>query len=432
MDLSVATSGTGSWFDSAEAINNAPLFAKIFIAYAAGFLTSLTPCVYPLIAITLGSLRTDQHTTRGRAMLLSLAYVFGIIVTFSSLGMLAAKSGAYFGAFLGNPWAIGGLFLFFVFLAAWTLEIFGAGFAGRVQSIAAKFQGRGFSGAFILGALSGFTAAPCAGPTLIGILGIAAVSGQSILGLSLLTAYAIGFGTLFLIIGFFSQALEVLPKSGDWLHIVKYIIAVVIFMASIFILRPLIHEELTLLSFEAKPVLCLTLLAFGILATGLAYETNRPIQRFLAAALLAFSLFQTLVPAAPLTSPLPWNKGIEAGLSAAKASGKTLMVDFFADWCGGCLEYDVKTFADVSVRKELLNFELAREDFTEANKRNDALSKKLGIQGLPTIIFFSPAGAEIPGARVIGFLEPKKFILRLKAAASSAIPTPSPSLIPGG
>lgn len=408
-----------SFFSNTENLDAAPLYLKLLVAYIAGLLTSLTPCVYPLIPITVASLSGGAEATKRQAVMHSLAYVFGIVVTFSCLGMISAKSGAYFGVFLGNPIVAVGLFLLFVFLSAWTLDLVGLGFASRIQRLASLFNGRGLSGAFIMGSLSGFVAAPCAGPILIAILGIAALSGHAILGFTLLSTYALGFGTLFLFLGIFSQAISLLPKSGDWLHAIKYIIAVSLMIAGLFILRPIIHEQLAMISYRAVPLYALSLLALGITYTLYAYKSPRAGHRFFSCIVLALGLFQVVVPAPALTSPLPWKLTIESGLQESKASGKILMVDFFADWCAGCLEYDTKTFSDIKVRDALAKFNLAREDFTTLTERTESLSAKFKIEGLPTIIFISPNGEEIKDKRISGYLDPDNFLSKINGVIQS-------------
>jgi thiol:disulfide interchange protein DsbD len=200
-------------FGQALKIGGLQVFLFVFVS---GFLTSLTPCVYPMIPITISIIGArSAQSQRSRAFLLSLSYVLGIAFTYSLLGLFAAFSGALFGSALSNPWVVGFVGLVFVAMA---LSMFGL-FELQVPAVIRdKFgnrsTGSGFGGAFLAGLFSGIVASPCIGPVLVSILTYVAQTKNALFGFSLLFTFALGMGLLFLAIGTFSGLTSKIPKSG--------------------------------------------------------------------------------------------------------------------------------------------------------------------------------------------------------------------------
>lgn len=220
---SILPTGPGTSLDAAGLLASGRWLIAGGVTFLAGLLTSLTPCVYPLIPITVGVFGARHADSRGKAFALTTAYVFGMGVVFSALGVAAALSGKALGSALGNPWVIAGLAVFLIVLAS---SMFGAFELALPPALALKLNnvgGGGFIGALLMGSVAGFLAAPCTGPSLSGILVYVSKTQDPVIGAALLFIYALGIGVPFFLIGVFTIRL---PKSGEWMEWVKSIFGI--------------------------------------------------------------------------------------------------------------------------------------------------------------------------------------------------------------
>lgn len=218
------------------------LLAALFVVFLAGVLSSLTPCVYPLIPITVGIFGARQADTRTRAFGLSLVYVLGIAVTYSILGVAAASLGTVFGGAMQNPWVLSGIAVLFVALGLSSLGVFDFRLPGALHTKLSQAGGVGAVGAFLMGLVAGIIAAPCVGPIVAGILLYVAQQQDIFLGWLLLMVFAVGMGQLFLVLGTFSSLLNRLPKSGAWMEAVKTVFGVIFLAMAVYYLQFLIPD----------------------------------------------------------------------------------------------------------------------------------------------------------------------------------------------
>ncbi|HEX6838805.1 MAG TPA: cytochrome c biogenesis protein CcdA [Polyangia bacterium] len=368
-------------------------FATMFVG---GFLTSLTPCVYPLIPITVSlfGARGDD-VPRSRAMTLAACYVAGIGVMYASLGVGFALAGKAFGTFMANPWVIVPIAIVFVAMAA---SMFGAFELNLPPSLATRLSsvgGKGFGGAFAMGLVGGIIAAPCTGPTLVSALTFVATTRSVAVGGSLLFTYALGMGVLFFAIAAFAIAL---PKSGAWMEAVKSIFGIVMLVAALYFLRNVVpalmhygHPTPRFLLINVS--IGLAGLALGAVHLSFHDGAAKVARKTVGVAMLVAGLFGVI--AWVLTpKPLAWIYGEKAGIAAARAAHKPALLDFYADWCIPCKEMDVKTFDKVA--DELQRFQLVKVDCTNDDdpvvvdtvKRYDAQTR-------PTIIVIDSDGKTV-------------------------------------
>ncbi|NRD68838.1 hypothetical protein HRD49_44705, partial [Corallococcus exiguus] len=188
-------------------------------------LTALTPCVYPLIPITVSVFGARKAEARGRSLALTTSYIVGMGVVFSALGVLAAKTGQAFGSMLGSPVVVLGLALFLLLLASSMFGAFELALPSSMQTKLSNVGGAGIAGAFVMGSVSGFLAAPCTGPVLTGLLAFVAKSANTTLGATLLFIYALGIGVPFFLIGVFTVRL---PRGGVWMEWVKSVLGIML------------------------------------------------------------------------------------------------------------------------------------------------------------------------------------------------------------
>lgn len=392
---------------------------EIGAAYGAGLLSSLTPCVYPLIPITIALFACeDRPAARRTAFIRALCYVLGIAASYTALGVICAQTGALFGSIFQHLWvqAVGAALL--VALALLTLEIIPPSVFAPLQNSASRVGGKGPVGLFLIGAMSGIVAAPCVGPVLVGLLSIAAASQNPAWGATLLFFYSLGLGTLFLVLGTFSGLLASLPRSGRWLGAVKVVLATGILYTALVFARPLVSPFVQGDTTLATIVCTLfTLAAWGI---GARRQSARVIacgSFFAAAALyLPFGLPGSDPDrpfAAAAASSTQWSSSFDQGLQLARERNFLIVVDLWAEWCAACHELERQTFSHPEVKKQLTRFIPVRVDFTDDSDDSDRISERFKVIGLPTVLFLTPEGAEIPNSRITGFVPPDEFARHL-------------------
>ncbi|MFL5302628.1 MAG: cytochrome c biogenesis protein CcdA, partial [Anaeromyxobacteraceae bacterium] len=203
------------------------------IAFAGGVLTSLTPCVYPLIPITVSIFGARSSKSRGQAMALSGLYVLGIAATYSALGASAALTGKAFGTVMQNGWVLALVAAVFLVMAASMFGAFELQLPASLQAKLSAVGGAGYAGALAMGLVAGLIAAPCTGPVLAAALAFVATKGSVPYGVAIMFAYALGIGLLFFVLGAFSVSL---PKSGAWMDTVKAVFGVALLaMAGVYL-----------------------------------------------------------------------------------------------------------------------------------------------------------------------------------------------------
>lgn len=371
----------------------------LLVLFLGGLALNLTPCVLPVIPITLGFFAMQSDGRRARRFALSAMYVFGLVVMYSSLGVAAALGGKMFGAWLQIPAVLVGFALLMLVLAS---SMFGAFEIQPPQWIARRSQGRaGLAGALTMGLFVGIVAAPCVGPVVISLLGLVAHIGRPVIGGVMFAALAFGLGFPYLAL------LNVLPKPGEWMVQVKKAMGFILIAMAFYFLRPLIGAEV----FRWGVALSLLIgAAFLFLSRGTAGR----VMRLACASLL-------LVAGAAFA--IPWNEraGVRwepyspSALTAAAAAGKPAVIDFYADWCLPCKELDVRTFTDPRVITAMDRFTRVKADLTLANDpKVQALAKQYEIIGVPAVIFIGADGREIRELRLNQFEGPDDFLKRLE------------------
>jgi thiol:disulfide interchange protein len=236
MDAALAGEGAGG--DAlGRALGEGRWWWAMALAFVAGLLASLTPCVYPLIPITISVFGAAGAESRAQAFGLSATYVLGIVVTYSTLGVGAAWFGGVFGAAMNSAWVTAGIALLFLVLGVGSMEVVQLSLPGGLQAKLSQRGGAGWVGAFVMGLVAGVIAAPCVGPVVAGVLLYVAKTQDVALGWALMASFALGMGMLFLVLGTFSGLLGKLPRSGAWMGAVKAVFAAVFFGMALYYAR---------------------------------------------------------------------------------------------------------------------------------------------------------------------------------------------------
>jgi thioredoxin:protein disulfide reductase len=387
---------------SASELLSRGYFLAFVTVFVGGFLTSLTPCVYPMISITVSVFGAkDEKVSRSRALLLASSYVGGICVMYTGLGVASALLGRFaFGSLLGNPWVMVPIAILLVAMSASMFGAFELALPTGLQTKLSGVGGKGLLGAFAMGLVGGIIAAPCTGPVLASVLAYVATTRSVTIGGSLLFTYALGMGVLFFVVSVFAQRL---PKSGAWMEAVKSVFGVVMIVAALYFLRPVVaplmgYARGTHAWLGIHAALILVGLAVG--GVHLTFHDAWP-QRIRKAAGIAaicvggFGIVgYVLSPKiAEAQKPLEWIHGEEAGLAAAKRAHQPALLDFYADWCLPCKEMEVKTFNKPDVARELGRFTLIKMDTTHDDDPAviDA-KKRYHADTLPTVVLIDADG----------------------------------------
>ena len=397
-----------------------PVIATFF---GLGLLLALTPCVFPMIPILSGIIAGQKKDlTKTSGFLLSLAYVLGMAITYAVAGVAAALSGTLISNALQNPWALSVGALIFVGLA---LSMFGfyelqlpSALQSKFSERANKMKGGNFFGVFAMGALSAVILGPCVAPPLAAALAFIAQTGNTVLGGIALFVLALGMGVPLLLIGLSAGAL--LPRAGGWMNAVKYFFGVMMLAIAIYLISPVVPSWVGMLLWA------LLLIASAIYLHALdplpAHASGwSRLWKGLGVVLLIGGLailLGMLAGSRNLLQPLDVFKGgaggaalaaeqkglsfekvrdvdeLDARLAAARADGRAVMLDFYADWCVSCKEMESFTFTDARVQARLADVVLLKADVTANSDADKALLKRFSLFGPPGLIFWNAAGEQ--------------------------------------
>jgi thiol:disulfide interchange protein DsbD len=442
--------GLGFGLDAAELLKSGSFFLGAVVVFAGGLLTAMTPCVYPLIPITVSVFGVRKAEGRGKALLLTSSYIIGMGAVFSALGMLAAKTGQAFGATLGHAWVVTGLAIFLLVLATSMFGAFELALPSGLQQRLSSVGGSGLAGAFLMGSVSGFLAAPCTGPVLTGLLAFVAQTANIGLGAGLLFIYAMGIGVPFFLIGVFTVQL---PKGGVWMEWVKSVLGILLVALAFLYLkdafasvRELVMDGAAQLGRLPGALLTGAIAAVGVLAGAIHLSFKEGARQFafktlgvglvVVAVVVRVGVMDT-TPTGQLWVKLGWAEPpegpafvwdhvmpakkasfsmqeFEQVLASARAEGKPVMIDFFAEWCAACKELDRETYPSHEVISESDRFLSIKIDATNTEDALEMLMERFGVEGLPTVAFVSSGGEVLEDPRVTGFLEPRPFVTELK------------------
>lgn len=392
----------------------------LFLALGVGL--AFTPCVLPmypiLTSIVLGSGKLSQR----RALGLSLVYVQGMALTYTLLGLVVASAGLQFQAAMQHPYVLIGLSILFVTLA---LSMFGvytlqlpSGVQTWLNNLSNKQQGGSSAGVFAMGAISGLVCSPCTTAPLSGALLYVAQSGDLLTGGVALYALAMGMGIPLILVAVFGNKL--LPKAGGWMDRVKTLFGFVLLAAPIFLLERILPEMWSTALWSA----------LGIAAFGWLYHVKNSLEfggwKQSAVGIIAvLGLFASAQPAlnywfADSTQQAQTNEvsfikirnveELQQQLVLAKQAKKPVMLDFYADWCVACKEFEKYTFHDPAVAAQLKQFVLLQANVTRNQAQDIELLQAQQVLGLPTIDFWDAQGNPVSNARLTGFMQAAPFL----------------------
>jgi thioredoxin:protein disulfide reductase len=386
----------------------------LFALFVGGLLLNLTPCVFPMLGVTVSVFGARRKEPLPKVLTAAVLYVLGISVTYTALGVVAGLTGGLFGSALQSIWVNVALGLVLIALSlsmfgfyemqppAWILQRIGGANTASVLGI------------FVSGLGVGIIAAPCVGPFVVAVLALIAQRADVMFGVKTMFALSIGLGFPYLFLAAFSNLLQRLPRSGDWMVWVKKVFGVILLSVGVFYLVIGLAADLS--SWVLPAGLIAGGAYLGFFAGGaMGKPAFRRMQMALGTlAALAGAWVILTTPKAPLELQAFDQSRLEAGF----AEGKIAMVDFSADWCVPCHELERITFTDEDVKSLARSFHVYQVDLTRLDSPEaERWRKDYGVRGVPTVIFLTPDGREVREARVEGFLSPEQFIERMRTAS---------------
>jgi thiol:disulfide interchange protein DsbD len=396
------------------------LFAYVLV-FLGGLALNLTPCVYPMIPITVSYFGGQAKGRGGRTALLATLYLLGMAAMYSTLGLIAALTGSLFGSALQNPFVLGVIAIVMVGLALSMFGMYEIRVPTRLTGLAGTAK-RGNLGSFLMGLTVGIVAAPCIGPFVLGLLTFVGETGNPALGFSLFFVLAIGLGLPFVVLAIASGNITRLPKSGEWMEWVRKLFGIVLLGMAAYFLRPVVGDTPYFLILGAVLVIGGVLLGFvsKVKTSSLFFSGFR---RFVGVVAPLYGLYLVLAPGnifgRTATDGIAWIPYAESVLVEAAEQGKPVVIDFSAEWCLPCKELDHQTFNQPEVIDAAKDIVPLKADLTQhGSPEVRALRKKFDIRGVPTIVFIDAAGRERANLRAVEFIDKEEFLSRLTKLTS--------------
>ncbi len=418
--VSLAAAGTAHASDG----GGMSMFWTIVSAYFGGMALNLTPCVYPLMPVTISyfsSKSLDRKTGRGVIFVNAILYVLGIAIMNSMLGVFAALSGHMLGTVLENPATLVVVALVMFVFALSMFGVWEIRLPARITGAASRNYA-GYLGSLFMGLTLGIVAAPCIGPFVAGILIMIAQSGDPVFGFWVFFSLSLGMGLPLFVLALLSGRLTMLPRAGEWMLWVRKFMGWVLIGAAAYFVAPIMP------AIPGTALLAIVALAAGIHLGWIdRAEVRSAAFKWIrkGVGVVCLGLACAIVWLAIPSEGVNWTPYSDNVLANAKGSGKPIIVDFYADWCPSCRHMERTTFHESSIIKAASkDFVMIRVDLTQRGDRaKERLAINYGIRGIPAVVFLQPGGDERTDLRVMEVMSPDKFLARMTDLKDGVAPS---------
>jgi thiol:disulfide interchange protein DsbD len=418
------TGGTGSRENGGfgGTVARRGLIIAFMLVFVGGLALNLTPCVYPIIPITVSYFGGQASGGKGSTIVLAILYLLGMAAMYSTLGVIAALTGSILGSALQNPFVTAFIALVMVALAMSMFGFYEIRVPAQLSGVAGTAK-QGYLGAFFMGLTVGIVAAPCIGPFVLGLLTFVGERGDPVLGFALFFTLSVGLGIPYVFLAITSGNISRLPRSGEWMEWVRKVFGVVLLAMAVYFLDPVLPESAYYILLGALLVVGGVILGFAmkVAATSAFFSVFR---RAVGVLMPAVGLWFIFAPGHILgvTAGIPWIPYDDDLLVQAKSENLPVVIDFSAEWCIPCDELDHETFNQPEVVKAAKRIMPLRADLTRSGTEEVlALRKKYSIRGVPTIVFIDRNGKERDDLRVVQFIEKEELLDRLASLLGGSI-----------
>jgi len=390
------------------------LWLTLIGIFLGGLALNLTPCIYPLIPITVSYFGGRDQKAGGGIIVHGLLYICGLAFTNSILGVTASLSGAMLGSALQNPMVLIAVAVILIALATSFFGLWEIRVPSGLTRLASRNYG-GYFGTFFMGLTLGIVAAPCLGPFILGLLTYVGQKGDPLLGFLFFFVLSVGMGLPLAVLAMFSGALKRLPMSGGWMEWIRKVLGWVLVGMAGYLLQPLIPD----------PGARITLFALIAVAAGVhlgwvdrsrhASPLFSKVRKGVGVLLIAGAVVFYLITPRHVEG-VPWVPYTQGMLVEAARKKRPVILDFYADWCGPCKAMERDVFSDPGVRELAKKFLPVRVDLTRRHPDHEVLLKRFQVRGVPTIAFLDHRGEEQAGLRIESYVNTSEVLKRMKKA----------------
>lgn len=412
ISLMLLASGPALAADEAASYSGRSLPVVMALSFLMGLLLNATPCVYPVIPITISYFGARSAGGKGAALVSALLYWAGITVMYSSLGTVAALTGGMIGQALSYTPVLIGLVAVLVALALSMFGLWEVRMPARLTRVAAQNRS-GLLGSFFMGLFSGVLAAPCAGPVVAGLMGHVAEVGSPYYGFAVFMALSLGLGLPLAVVALFSERIAaLLPRAGEWMIWVRKLFGFLLLIAAAYVAMPLLGQD-------AGRWLLGMIMAAGAVYLGFVHKGGAKafmaFKKVFGVGLMACAVLVVWLLQAPSTH-VAWERFTMHALRQAVNEHRPVAVKFTAEWCAYCKQLQRETFSDPRVIQAMGPFKALVVDLTAGSPKERRIAQQMGVSGLPTLVFLDGSGGMMREVTLVGFENADQFLQRLKMA----------------